>query len=121
MQRLTPDAAQPDPLQPASTGVGPLLQRDYWAVIDECRSGPAAVVELVASRFPELPPADVVVFEREQIGGTPGVLDVGDELNIHIRLAGAARVRVVHTAPCSITLATLKGHPEAGRITFGAY
>jgi hypothetical protein len=28
---------------------------------------------------------------------------------------------VVHTCPCSITLATLEGHPEAGRITFGAY
>jgi hypothetical protein len=30
-------------------------------------------------------------------------------------------VRVVHVAACSITLATLAGHPEAGRITFGAY
>lgn len=30
-------------------------------------------------------------------------------------------MRVVHTCKCSITLATLKGHPEAGRITFGAY
>jgi hypothetical protein len=30
-------------------------------------------------------------------------------------------VRVVDRAPQSLTLATLGGHPEAGRITFGAY
>jgi hypothetical protein len=116
-----PKTTAHDPLQPPSAGVGPLMQRDYWAVIDGCRCRPSEIVELVASRFPELPPPDVVVFEREQSDGEPGVLDVGDELNIQIRLAGPARVRVVHTCPCSITLATLKGHPEAGRITFGAY
>ena len=30
-------------------------------------------------------------------------------------------VRVVHEDAQSVTLATLEGHPEAGRITFGAY
>jgi len=107
-------------LQPASAGAGPLVQRDYWAVIRESRCPPSAVVRLVASRFPELPPPDVVVFERHQ-AGNPGALEVGDELDIRIRLAGPARVRVVHMCKCSITLATLKGHPEAGRITFGSY
>jgi hypothetical protein len=108
-------------LQPASTGVGPLMQRDYWAVIDACRCKPSEVIALVASRFPEFPPDDVVVFERDAGGEPDGVLAVGDELDIRIRLAGAARVRVVHRNACSITLATLDGHPEAGRITFGAY
>ena len=121
MARDTPDVSTHEPLQPASAGVGPLVQRDYWAVIDGCRCRPSEVVSLVASRFPELPPADVVVFERDGDGGPPGLLEVGDELDIQIRLAGPARVRVVHTSPCSITLATLKGHPEAGRITFGSY
>jgi hypothetical protein len=98
-----------------------MLQRDYWAVIDGCRWKPSEVMALVAKRFPEFPPAEVVVFERG--GGldeTRG-LDAGDELDIQIRLAGAARVRVVHKDACSLTLATLAGHPEAGRITFGAY
>src|SRR5687768_17529898 len=100
--------------------MGPLLQRDYWAVIDNCAYRPSEVIAKVASNFPEFPPEDVVVFERES-ADAPRQLAVGDELGIQIRLAGPARVRVVHTCLCSITLATLKGHPEAGRITFGAY
>jgi hypothetical protein len=107
------------PLQPAAEGAGPLLQRDYWAVIRNARCRPSDVIAQVSSRFPEFAPEEVVAFERED--DAPRRLDVGDELAINIRLAGPARVRVVHTCPCSITLATLKGHPEAGRITFGAY
>ncbi len=33
---------------------------------------------------------------------------------------GKCRVRVVHRDDRSVTLRTLRGHPEAGRITFGA-
>jgi hypothetical protein len=115
------DALRADDLQPPSAGAGPLIQRDYWAVIDGCRQRPSEVIRLVGTRFPELPPPEVVVFERDGDGGPTGTLEVGDELDIRIRMAGTARVRVVHTSPCSITLATLVGHPEAGRITFGAY
>ncbi len=107
-----------DPLQPASSGAGPMLQRDYWAVIDGCRCKPSEVMGIVARQFSELPPPELVVFER---CGGPGTLELGDELDITIRMAGAARVRVVHQDVCSLTLATLIGHPEAGRITFGAY
>jgi hypothetical protein len=114
-------AEQLDDLQPPSSGAGPLIQRDYWAVIDGCRYKPSEVIRIVAARFPEFPPGEVVVFERDADGGPAGTLERGDELDIRIRLAGHARVRVVHTAPCSLTLATLTGHPEAGRITFGAY
>jgi hypothetical protein len=107
------------PLQPASRGVGPLFQRDYWAVIDRCRYSPREVIALVAARFPDFPPADTVCFRRA--GGAAGPLDVGDELDIDIRMAGRCHVRVIHRDPCSLTLGTLEGHPEAGRITFGAY
>jgi hypothetical protein len=48
-------------------------------------------------------------------------LDLGEVFDINIRMAGRCRVKVVHMDDCSFTLATLKGHPEAGRITFGAY
>jgi hypothetical protein len=108
-----------DLLQPASTGVGVFLQRDYWAVIANCRYKPSEVATLVAARFAEFPPRQIVVFERA--GDHDGCLEVGEELDIQILMAGAARVRVVHRNECSITLATLAGHPEAGRITFGAY
>ncbi len=108
-------------LQPVSSGVGPMLQRDYWAMIDGCQCKPSEVMALVASRFPEFPPAEVVIFECDGGIDSQRGLSVGDELDIQIKLAGAARVRVVQKAPCSLTLATLAGHPESGRITFGAY
>ena len=107
------------PLQLASHGVGPFLQRDYWAVIDECGWKPSQIIELVGRRFPEFPPPELVHFEHRSDPATG--LDVGDELDIQIHLTGHCRVRVVHKSLCSFTLATLKGHPEAGRITFGAY
>lgn len=111
--------AFPAGLQPAASGTGPLIQRDYWAVVQSCRLSPAALIALVVERFCEFPPADMVIFQR--CGSTLLPLQVGDEFDITIRVAGEAKVRVVHMDTCSFTLATLEGHPEAGRITFGAY
>lgn len=100
-------------------GSGPLLQRDYWAVIDGCQQSPAEVCAYVAEHFCEIAPTDLARFERA--GDTSRPLDVGDELRVAIRLTGTFGVRVVHRDGCSFTLATLQGHPEVGRITFGAY
>lgn len=107
------------PLQPASRGSGPLYQRDYWAVIDRCRFRPSEVIGFVANRFAEFPPIDTVSFHRTGDADTP--LQIGDEFDIRIRMAGTCGVRVIHRDACSFTLGTLEGHPEAGRITFGAY
>jgi len=106
-------------LLPAAHGAGPLLQRDYWAVIQGCRLTPPEVATLVASRFWEFAPEDLVAFRR--VDDTTEPLEVGDELEVWIRMSGTVRVRVVHRDRNSLTLATLIGHPEAGRITFGAY
>lgn len=103
----------------ASEGAGPLLQRDYWAVIDRCGCAPSELMERVASRFAHFAPEDLTVFERED--GREAPLEPGDVLRVRIRGAGTARVRVIHRDSQSLTLATLSGHPEAGRITFGAY
>ena len=108
-----------DAVTPASEGSGPLLQRDYWAVIRDCTLRPSELAARVAREFERFPPEELVRFER---AAEPGrALQVGDELHIEIRMAGACDVRVVHADACSLTLATLEGHPEAGRITFGAY
>jgi hypothetical protein len=77
------------------------------------------VAELVATRFVELAPSELVTFRRRD-GGT-AALDCGAELDVDIRMAGSFGVRVVHRDRNSITLATLDGHPEVGRITFGSY
>jgi Domain of unknown function (DUF1990) len=103
----------------AMEGAGPLLQRDYWAVIERCGCSPSELMELVASRLASFAPEELVVFER--MDGRDAALEVGDELRVHIRGAGTFQVRVIHRDRQSLTLATLPGHPEAGRITFGAY
>jgi hypothetical protein len=106
-------------LLPARLGFGPLLQRDYWGVIRGCRLSPSGVNAVVVRRIAEFPPAELVNFRRAD--GTEAPLAVGDELRVHIRLQGTVGVRVLHQDACSLTLGTLRGHPEAGRITFGAY
>lgn len=103
----------------APGGYGKLLQRDYWAVIADCRLRPSEIASLVASRFPEFPPEELVSFRRSD--GADAPLEVGDELEVRIRWAGTFRVRVVHRDRNSLTIATLMRHPEAGRITFGSY
>jgi hypothetical protein len=102
---------------PAEEGVGPLLQRDYWAVLHACPYPPPEVATILREHFLDFPPEPLVVFRRTG----EGPLDVGDELEVKIRLKGTTAVRVVHVGANSLTLATAEGHPEAGRITFGAY
>jgi hypothetical protein len=110
-------AIEHEEIQREGQGKGPLLERDYWAVIEDPRLGSAELIDVLARRFPELAPPDLVRFVP------PGSeqLEVGDELGVRITGAGEFRVRVIHRDRQSITLATLAGHPEAGRITFGAY
>ncbi|HEX6587978.1 MAG TPA: DUF1990 family protein [Longimicrobiales bacterium] len=106
-------------MQPATNGAGPLLQRDYWAVIAGSKLPPSGIIELLRERFPEFAPPELVKFSVAD--GCSAPIDVGDELDIEIRMAGECGVRVVHRDRNSLTLGTLEGHPEAGRITFGAY
>lgn len=100
---------------PASKGVGPLLQRDYWAVFADCPLKPSEVIARVKSSFCEFPPSALVQFTA------PGGIRIGADLDIQIRPAQQCFVRVIHEDAQSFTLGTLEGHPEAGRITFGAY
>jgi len=109
----------PDNILSAARGVGLLLQRDYWTVIARCRVSPSALLDELARRFPSFAPPDVVTFRRAD--GTDRPLERGDVLEVRIRGAGTFRVCVVGRATQTLTFATLIGHPEAGRITFGAY
>lgn len=73
----------------------------------------------VRERFAEFAPAELAHFRRLESAQGPLALD--DELEVRIAGAGTFFVRVVHADEQSLTLGTLQGHPEAGRITFGAY
>jgi hypothetical protein len=100
-------------------GYGPLLQRDYWAIIREAKLGPSQIAELVMNRFWHFAPEELAAFRR--IDGKQSALCAGDVLEVRIHLAGTFHVRVLHNNLNSVTLRTLEGHPECGRITFGAY
>lgn len=108
-------------VQGPARGAGPLLERDYWGVIEGARAGPAGLADIVARHFEDFPPPSLVVFRRASDVPADRALEVGDELEVDIRSAGSFGVRVVHRDENSLTLATLDGHPEAGRITFGTY
>lgn len=107
------------PTSPAGGGSGPLLQRDYWAVLEGCRGSAAEVARAVAGDFWKFAPAEMVTFRRTD--GTTRPLREGDEMDVDIKVAGSFQVRVAHVDELSLTVVTLEGHPEAGRITFGAY
>ena len=104
-------------LQLAAEGAGPLLERDYWCVIRNCRCSPRQIVATVRRHFASFAPAELVAFRPSKSEG----LELGDDVDLHIAGSGPARVRVIHVSEQSFTLATLEGHPEAGRITFGSY
>jgi hypothetical protein len=106
-------------IQYASEGSGPLLQRDYRATFRGVDKTPEEVAEVLRARFTEFSPTETATFRR--CGDSRAPLEVGDEMEIRIALLGWCKVRVVHRDACSITLRTLQGHPEAGRITFGAF
>jgi hypothetical protein len=106
-----------DGLQHQESGVGPLLERDYWAVVRSAKVDSAGLINGLCRRFPALAPEELVRFASSTESG----LDVGAEMGVRIAGAGEFGVRVIHRDHQSVTLATLPGHPEAGRITFGAY
>jgi hypothetical protein len=117
-----PECPSPEELrevQLATEGAGPLLQRDYVVVLEGSTCTPEAVVEMIRSDFPRFSPAELADFSRPE--GAVGPLAVGDTMHVRIRAVGDCGVMVTHREPRSLTLRTLEGHPEAGRITFGAY
>ena len=106
-------------VQLAADGSGFLLQRDYWAVLRQCSLTPHEAIRVLKKRFCELSPEEFVRFSRSP--DADELLNVDEVLTVKIRLSGEVGVRVVHADDNSVTLCTLKGHPEAGKITFGAY
>src|SRR4051812_20945396 len=71
----------------AARGVGPLLERDYWAVMDGAQCTPGQVGARLREQFEEFAPPETAVFRR--LGSDRGPLEVGDELGIKIALLGS--------------------------------
>lgn len=111
--------AREDRLTLAEDGLGPLLQRDYWGVIRDCRGTPAEVIDAVRAHLWDLAAPEMLEFRR--VDGTKEPLEEGDELEVHIRFAGRFGIRLLNRGEQSFTIGTLEGHPEAGKVTIGAY
>lgn len=94
-----------------------MFQRDYLGVITGTNLTPEELASQLCEHFVEFAPPETAVFENH-CGVDHPSLKVGDELQIRIGGVLPCRVRVVHIAGRSLTLRTLEGHPEAGRITF---
>ncbi|HTE19890.1 MAG TPA: DUF1990 family protein [Armatimonadota bacterium] len=126
-EQTTPGAGQPQPadgaeakpVQLPADGAGPLLERDYWGVIEGTERTPEETMEMVLLDFPRFSPEDLACFSRPDGGDAP--LGVDERMDIQLKMAGHCDVRVTHVDERSLTLRTLEGHPEAGRITMGAY
>lgn len=115
--KLNPAAPGRLRIQTADEGHGPLWQRDYQGVIVASTLSPEAIIELIRARLPEFSPALFAAFRME----TKPPLAVGDDMPVFIQGYGDCCVRCVHVDARSLTLRTLEGHFEAGRITFGAF
>lgn len=106
-------------MQRSDDGSGPLLQRDYWGVIRNCRGTPAEAIDALAAHLWDLGAPELVSFRR--VDGTCEPLQTGDELDVTIHFAGTFGIRILHRDEQSLTIGTREGHPEAGKVTMGAY
>ncbi len=115
-------AAQPrpadQPVQLANEGVGPLMQRDYVAIIEEPLLTPEQAMQNLLENFVSLSPAHLARFNRPSMAS--GCLQLDEGLEVAIIGNPLTAVRVCAIEERRLTLRTLRGHIEAGRITFGA-
>lgn len=107
------------PVQLAPEGAGPLLQRDFVAVIEGSPLAPEQAALKLRRELPRYAPEALCKFTRSSSAGDP--LEVGDTMHVRLKGAGAAAVIVTHVDARSLTVRTMEGHIEAGRNTFGFY
>lgn len=104
--------------QPADTGAGPFLERTYCVDIARPRLSARALMHEVQCHLPDFSPDLLAEFKKT--AGAPDCLRPGDEFAVKILGPWNGNVRVTDVAEDSFELATLQGHPEAGRIRFSA-
>src|SRR5437763_504771 len=96
--------ARDAPVTHAHEGTGPLLQRDYWAVMTGSRLSPEQLMALVAADFGRFSPDEIACFTRPE--GAAGPLAPGDLLHVDIKGAGCCDVRIVEVDERSLTMRT---------------
>ena len=112
---LPPGYADDTRVQPVRDGVGPLLHRFYGVRIRGSDLSPDGLMARLAADPNRWSP-EFAVFRRTR--GTDGAMAVGDEFLIRMPGPWDGPVRVVAADDRGYTFATMRGHLEAGRITF---
>lgn len=97
-------------------GFGPLYRRTYRVEVEDPRTGPEELITRLLNDPNRASPTEVSRFEATTgRGRRPGA-------EFAVRMPGPWRssVRVVERTPTGFTFVTLRGHMEAGEITFDA-
>lgn len=110
------DAIAGKPLQTATQGFGPLVERRYIGEIIGAKANAQEIVQLIARDLPLLVDKKYATFHFKK--ARKAALSVGDEIGIKIRFAGYCQVTVSQIDATTMTLVTEHDHPEAGRISF---
>lgn len=109
----------PEAVQRARDGVGPLYHRRYWVEMTDTELGPEELIADVAGNLNEVTPTHMSRFESRGGSGSDG-LAVGDELVVRLPGPWEGPIRVIERAPASFRFVTLVGHMEAGEVLFRA-
>jgi hypothetical protein len=106
-------------IQRASAGVGPLYHRRYEIAFVDADLDCAELIERLRCDPNAATPNEISRFER--VGARDGdLLEVGDEMVVRLPGPWNGPVRVVEADDDHFSLVTLRGHMEAGQITFSA-
>ncbi len=108
-----------DDLQPEDDGYGPHFIRRYVVAVAKPEHGAAAVMAKLKEDINAFSPQQNACFTKSR--GHARQLQVGDEFAIEICGPNDGTVVVTAVTESSFTFHTLKGHPEAGEITFSVH
>lgn len=109
----------PTLVQRASEGVGALYHRAYRIAVTDADLDPASLIERLRRDLNAASPVEVATFDPVEVQD-PERLGAGDEYVVRLPGPWSGPVRVVECTATSFTLATLRGHMEAGQIVFRA-
>lgn len=107
----------PDTVQRAGDGVGPVYHRRYWVEVTDTALGPQELIEVIAGDVNAITPREISRFESFTGDDVHG-LELGDELVVRLPGPWEGPIRVVERTPTAFRFATLRGHMEAGEIVF---
>lgn len=99
--------------QEPAEGVGGIEHKRFCADITGSQFSAEELMEHFRQRFTELLPLE---FASEP--GVPQEVVQGATLTATLALRGNIQIRVEEVTPCSLTFATLRGHPLAGVVHF---